>query len=204
MRLRPNVAISGEIFVDRQPILNLPYPDLVAIRRHKVAHIFQEPACALNPVLTVGYQLLEIAEGLGRKDRVLGMLREVGFRDPRRVFRSYPYELSGGMQQRIMIALALMNRPKLLIADEPTTAFDVILQDQILALIKALQRDLGFAMLLITHDFSILQRMADRVCVMSRGEIVERGMPDDIIFRPRHECTKLLSESILMLPRESN
>jgi ABC-type dipeptide/oligopeptide/nickel transport system ATPase component len=204
MRLRPNVAISGEIFVDQQPILNLPYPDLVAIRRHKVAHIFQEPACALNPVLTVGYQLLEIAEGLERKNRVFEVLRKVGFRDPQRIFRAYPYELSGGMQQRIMIALALMNRPKLLIADEPTTAFDVILQDQILALIKVLQRDLGFAMLLVTHDFSILQRMADGICVVSKGEIVERGAPDDIIFRPQHECTKLLSDSILVLPREPN
>jgi microcin C transport system ATP-binding protein len=202
MRLRSNVSIFGEIMVDRQSILPLSYPDLIALRRRKVAHIFQEPAWALNPVLTVGYQLLEIAEGFMGKDRLFDMLKRVGFRDPRSIFRAYPHELSGGMQQRVVIAMALMNEPKLLIADEPTTAFDVILQDQILALIKALQRNLGFAMLLVTHDFSLLQRMADRVCVIHRGRIVERGTPDDIIFRPRHAYTKLLSESILVLPRE--
>jgi microcin C transport system ATP-binding protein len=201
MRLRSDVSISGEILVDQQSILNLSLSDLIAIRRHKVAHIFQESGGALNPSLTIGYQLLEITDGFCRKKRAFDMLKQVGFMDPKRIFRAYSHELSGGMQQRAMIAIALMNRPKLLIADEPTTALDVILQNQILNLMKALQRDLGFAMLLITHDFSLLQRMADRVCVISKGKIVEQGNPNDIIFQPQHGYTKLLSESIFMLPQ---
>jgi ABC-type dipeptide/oligopeptide/nickel transport system ATPase component len=200
MRLQPNVSIFGKIVLDQQSILNLPIPELIAVRRHKVSYIFQEPGNAMNPSLTIGYQLLEIAEGIRKKARILDMLGRVGFADPKKIFRSYPHELSGGMQQRAMIAMALVNNPKLLIADEPTTALDVILQKQIFDLMKNLQKELGFGILLITHDFSILQQIADCVCVIHRGEIVECGGVDDIIFRPRHAHTKLLSESILTLP----
>jgi ABC-type dipeptide/oligopeptide/nickel transport system ATPase component len=199
-RLRSNVSISGEIILDQQPILSLSYPELMAVRRHKVSYIFQEPNDSLNPSLTIGYHLLEIADGVNKKMRILDMLRRVGFVNPKKIFHSYPHELSGGMQQRAMIAMALINRPKLLIADEPTTALDAVLQKQILDLMKNLQAELNFATLLIIHDFSLLQQIADRVCVLHNGKIVERGIPDDIIFRPKHTHTKLLSKSILMLP----
>ncbi|MDR2372416.1 MAG: ABC transporter ATP-binding protein [Puniceicoccales bacterium] len=199
-RLRSNVSISGEIILDQQSILNLSYSELMAVRRHKVSYIFQEPNDSLNPSLTIGYHLLEIADGVNKKMRILDMLRRVGFVNPKKIFRSYPHELSGGMQQRAMIAMALINHPKLLIADEPTTALDVVLQKQILDLVKNLQAELNFAILLITHDFSLLQQIADRVCVLHGGKIVERGTPDDIIFHPRHAHTKLLSEAILMIP----
>ncbi|MDR1590706.1 MAG: ABC transporter ATP-binding protein [Puniceicoccales bacterium] len=202
-RLRSNVFISGEIILDRQSILNLSAHELIAIRRHKVSYIFQEPGNSLNPSLTIGYQLLEIVEGVDKKTRILEMLRKVGFTNPKKIFHAYLHELSGGMQQRVMIAMALINGPKLLVADEPTTALDAVLQKQILDLIKNLQSELNFAILLITHDFSILQQIADRVCVLHGGEIVERGMPDDIIFRPRHRHTRLLSEAILAFPVSS-
>jgi ABC-type dipeptide/oligopeptide/nickel transport system ATPase component len=200
-RLRSNVSISGEILLDQQPILNLSYPELVTVRRHKVSYIFQEPNDSLNPSLTIGYHLLEIADGINKKVSVLELLKRVGFVNPKKVFHSYPHELSGGMQQRAMVAMALINHPKLLIADEPTTALDVVLQKQILDLMKKLQAELNFAILLITHDFSLLPQIADRVCVLHSGKIVEQGIPDDIIFHPRHMHTKLLSESILTLPR---
>ncbi|MDR2812237.1 MAG: ABC transporter ATP-binding protein [Puniceicoccales bacterium] len=200
MRLQPHVSISGKIVLDQQSILDLPYLELISIRRRKVSYIFQEPGNSLNPSLTIGYQLLEIAEGVNKKSHVLDMLRKVGFLNPKKIFRSYPHELSGGMQQRAVIAMALVNSPKLLIADEPTTSLDTILQKQILDAMKNLQTELNFAILLITHDFSLLQQVADRVCVLHDGKIVEGGIPDDIIFHPRHKYTKLLSESILTLP----
>jgi ABC-type dipeptide/oligopeptide/nickel transport system ATPase component len=199
-RLQPNVSISGEIILDQQSILDLSVPELVTIRRRKVSYIFQEPGDSMNPSLAIGYQLLEIADGTNKRARLLDMLENVGFANPKKVFRSYLHELSGGMQQRVMIAMALINKPKLLIADEPTTALDVVLQKQILDLIKKLQKELGFAILLITHDFSILQQIANYVCIIHRGKIVERGIADDIIFRPKHAYTKLLAESILSLP----
>jgi ABC-type dipeptide/oligopeptide/nickel transport system ATPase component len=200
MRLQSHISISGEIILDQQSILNLPLAELISIRRRKVSYIFQEPGNSLNPSLTIGYQLLEIAEGIDKKKHILDMLKKVGFTNPKQILHTYPHELSGGMQQRVMIAMALVNNPKLLIADEPTAALDVVLQKQVLDLIKKMQKELGFAILLITHDFSFLQQVADRVCVIYKGTIVERGIPDDIIFRPQHVHTKLLSESILTLP----
>ncbi|MDR1435133.1 MAG: ABC transporter ATP-binding protein [Puniceicoccales bacterium] len=199
MRLRSNVSISGEIILDGQSIPHLSLGELISLRRHKVSYIFQEPGDALNPALTIGYQLLEIADGAHKKVRTLDALKRVGFTDPKKIFRSYPHELSGGMRQRAVIAMALINKPKLLIADEPTTALDMVLQKQILELIKTLQMELGFAMLLVTHDFSLLQRMTDRVCVIHRGKIVERGTPKDIIFYPKHAYTQMLNQSILTL-----
>ncbi|MDR2806786.1 MAG: ABC transporter ATP-binding protein [Puniceicoccales bacterium] len=203
MRLLPNVFISGAIIIDNQSILDAPISELTRIRRSKVSYIFQEPSSALNPVLTLGYQLLEVAKGEGKKFQVLNLLKRVGFRDPNRILNTYPHELSGGMQQRAMIAMALINRPQLFIADEPTTALDVVLQKQILNLIQSLQKEFNFTVLLITHDFSLLRQMAHRVCVIRRGRIVECGTPRDIILYPRHEYTKLLSQSILTLS-ESN
>jgi microcin C transport system ATP-binding protein len=200
MRLRSNVSISGEIILDHQSLLNLPSAALIPLRRHKVSYIFQEPGDAFDPSLTIGYQFLEVLEGVDKKIRILDALQKVGFPDPKKIFRAYPHELSGGMQQRAMVALALINHPQLLIADEPTTALDVVLQKQILDLVKTLQHELNFAILFITHDFSLLQYFADRVCVIKNGKFVEQGIPHDIIFHPQNEYTKLLSESILTLP----
>ncbi|MDR0418498.1 MAG: ABC transporter ATP-binding protein [Puniceicoccales bacterium] len=199
MRLQSHTSITGEIILDQQSILNLPLAELVSIRRRKVSYIFQEPGNSLNPSLTIGYQLLEIVEGMDKKKRILDILKKVGFTNLKQIIHAYPHELSGGMQQRVMIAMALVNNPKLLIADEPTAALDVVLQKQVLNLIKKMQKELGFAILLITHDFSFLQQVADRICVIYKGTIVEQGIPDDIIFYPQHVHTKLLSESILTL-----
>ncbi|MDR3317636.1 MAG: ABC transporter ATP-binding protein [Puniceicoccales bacterium] len=199
MRLLPNVLIKGTIVLEKQSILNLSLKELIEIRKNRVAYIFQEPGAMLNPSLTVGYQLMEIVNEEGRKKQVLGMLERVGFTDPKKIFRSYPHELSGGMQQRVMIAMALINHPPLLIADEPTTALDVVLQKQILDLIQDLQKEFSFSMLLITHDFSLLQQLADDVCVLRAGKIIERGQANDIIFNPQNDYTKLLAQSIFTL-----
>ncbi|MDR2200593.1 MAG: ABC transporter ATP-binding protein [Puniceicoccales bacterium] len=198
--LRSDTMVSGKIILGGQSLLDLPPSKLIPIRRHRISYIFQEPNMALNPVLTIGYQLVEIMDGLRKKARALDMLKKVGFSDPKRIFNAYVHELSGGMQQRAMIAIALINDPKLLIADEPTTALDVVLQKQILESIGVLQRELGFAILFITHDFSLLQRMADQVCVLNGGKIVERGTPAEIIFHPKHSHTQLLCQSVITIP----
>jgi oligopeptide transport system ATP-binding protein len=179
--------------------LDLARADLEAIRRlrgSEIAMIFQEPMTSLNPVYTVGAQIAEtvrLHQGVGRKaalDRSAEMLDLVGIPEPRRRLDNYPHEMSGGMRQRVMIALALACNPRLLIADEPTTALDVTIQAQILELIARLQRDLGMAVLFITHDLGVVTEIADRVAVMYGGRIVETGKADEIIDAPLHPYTR--------------
>lgn len=195
-RLTEGVTYTGTIFFQGHDLLKSSEQDLEQIRRHDIAYIFQEPALALNPSLTIGYQLREIATDTQNITRILS---RVGFKDVSKILRSYPHELSGGMQQRAMIALALVNRPKLLIADEPTTALDVVLQQQILDLIRQLQQDFGFALLLITHDFALLPALADEVCVLHAGQIIERGTPRKILKNPQKTYTRSLVDSIFTL-----
>src|SRR6185312_9969459 len=160
--------------------------------------IFQEPMTSLNPLHTIEQQIGEILllhrgmTGAPARARVLELLKQVGIPNPETRLKSYPHQLSGGQRQRVMIAMALANEPDLLIADEPTTALDVTIQAQILKLLKELQGRLGMAMLLITHDLGIVRKVAERVCVMTEGEIVERGAVAELFARPRHPYTRRL------------
>jgi len=171
------------------------------IRGNRIAMVFQEPMTSLNPLHTLEKQIAEVLalhkglRGAAARARVIELLTLVGIPAPKNRLGSYPHELSGGQRQRVMIAMALANEPDLLIADEPTTALDVTVQAQILALLKNLQRRFGMALLLITHDLGIVRKMADRVCVMRGGEIVEQGVTQEVFASPRHEYTKHLLDS---------
>ena len=201
MRLLPYPSAShpsGEIFFGGKDLLKLPDHAMREIRGEKISIIFQEPMTSLNPLHTIEMQVGEIMKlhhGLDEataRVRVLELLRKVGLDNPERRLHAYPHQLSGGQRQRVMIAMALANEPDLLIADEPTTALDVTIQAQILELLKSLQRELGMAMLLITHDLGVVRRMADRVYVMSNGAIVEEGRTTDVFERPQHPYTRHL------------
>jgi microcin C transport system ATP-binding protein len=189
---------SGEIMFGGKDLLKAPGHVMRKIRGEKISIIFQEPMTSLNPLHTILKQVGEIMKlhhGLDEatvRARVLELLRKVGLDNPERRLQAYPHQLSGGQRQRVMIAMALANEPDLLIADEPTTALDVTIQAQILELLKELQRELGMAMLLITHDLGVVRRMADRVYVMSKGCIVEEGNTADIFDRPQHPYTRHL------------
>ena len=171
---------------------------LRAVRGNEISMIFQEPMTSLNPLHTILKQVSEalvIHKKMDRvraRARVLELLRLVGLKDPEKRLDAYPHQLSGGQRQRVMIAMALANEPDILIADEPTTALDVTIQAQVLGLLRRLQRELGMALLLITHDLSVVRRMADRVAVMTEGQIVETGTVQDIFERPQHPYTKKL------------
>ncbi len=167
------------------------------IRGKEIAYIFQEPSTSLNPVFTIGYQIseaikLHIDNPGNIKDRVIHLLELVGIRDAEKRFNAYPHELSGGMQQRVMIAMALACEPKILIADEPTTALDVTIQKQIIDLLKDLKKRLNMSIILITHNFSIVSGFADQIIVMFRGDIVEHGPTDEVLSNPQHPYTKAL------------
>jgi microcin C transport system ATP-binding protein len=189
---------SGSIALDGQELVRAPEPLLRRIRGNRIAMVFQEPMTSLNPLHSVEKQVAEtliLHKGLDPKAaraRTLELLRLVGLRDAERRLTAYPDELSGGQRQRVMIAMALANEPDLLIADEPTTALDVTIQAQILKLLADLKTRLNMAMLVITHDLGIVQRMADRVAVMRRGEIVEAGPVNKVFASPRHSYTKAL------------
>ena len=189
---------TGEIFFKGRNLLARGENQMQEIRGNGISIIFQEPLTSLNPLHTIEKQvgeILRVHRGMdeaSRRKRVLDLLTRVGIRDAEKRLASYPHQLSGGQRQRVMIAMALANEPDLLIADEPTTALDVTIQAQILELLKELQRELGMAMLLITHDLGIVRRMADRVYVMNSGEIVEHGATADIFEQPQHPYTRHL------------
>jgi microcin C transport system ATP-binding protein len=204
LRLLPYPAAShpsGTILFKGENLLTLSPPALRQIRGNKISMIFQEPMTSLNPLHTIERQVgevLKIHRGLSdraARERVLDLLDKVGIDDPKGRLDCYPHQLSGGQRQRVMIAMSLANEPDLLIADEPTTALDVTIQAQILELLSKLKAEFNMAMLLITHDLGIVRKMADRVCVMNNGEIVERGTMADIFAAPKHPYTKHLIAS---------
>lgn len=204
LRLLPYPAAShpsGKILFGGENLLALPDPALRKIRGNKISMIFQEPMTSLNPLHTIENQVgevLKIHRGLSdraARERVLDLLNKVGIDDPKGRLQCYPHQLSGGQRQRVMIAMALANEPDLLIADEPTTALDVTIQAQILDLLLKLKAEFNMAMLLITHDLGIVRKMADRVCVMNNGEIVERNKTRELFASPQHPYTKHLIAS---------
>ncbi|MEI6322238.1 MAG: ABC transporter ATP-binding protein [bacterium] len=203
----PAVYQGGEIFFEGQDLLKASDAELRRVRGGRIAYIFQEPSTSLNPVYTIRSQIAEMIQ-LHRPDvkktthdqdaEIIRWLDAVGINEPARRLHDYPHQLSGGMQQRVMIAMALSARPDLLIADEPTTGLDVTIQAQILDKLRELQRELGMAVLLITHNFAIIRGLAQNVAVMYRGEVVEYGETEQILHSPQHPYTKAL---IACIPR---
>ena len=202
MRLLNGGVVEGEIEQDDQNLLTLSEKKMQAIRGNQIAMIFQEPMTSLNPVFTVGYQLTEALrrhQGMNKKDawaRAIEMLDLVRIAEPDQRMKEYPYQLSGGMRQRVMIAMALACRPRLLIADEPTTALDVTIQAQVLDLMRGLQKELGTSILFITHDLGVIREMADRVIVMYCGEIMEEATVTDLFKDPKHPYTSGLLSTL--------
>jgi microcin C transport system ATP-binding protein len=201
LRLLEAAQVSGRVVFNGQDLTNLTEGQLRGIRGGEVACIFQEPMTALNPLLTVGAQVAEVLvlkRGLRSsrlKQTVFDLLSQTGLPDPERQARAYPHQLSGGQRQRAMIAMALASQPKLLIADEPTTALDASLRLQMLALLADMQRQTGMAVLLITHDLPLVQRFADRVAVMEAGHLVEQGNVTNVFANPQHPYTRKLLDS---------
>ncbi len=192
---------SGEILFKGEDLLKASERALREVRGNDITMIFQEPMTSLNPLHTIEKQIAEILalhqglSGQAARERVLELLNQVGIREPEKRLKAYPHELSGGQRQRVMIAMALANRPELLIADEPTTALDVTVQAQILELLRQLKTVHGMSMLFITHDLGIVRKFADRVCVMTKGRIVETGTVDEVFANPKHEYTRHLLAS---------
>ena len=192
---------SGRILFEGRDLLDLSWEQMRSVRGREIGMIFQEPMTSLNPTFTIGWQLREAMTLHGKtaqeaNTRAMELLERIGLDNPAQAMRQYPHELSGGMRQRVMIALALSNRPKLLIADEPTTALDVTVQAQILALIRELQAENGMAVLLITHDLGIVAEVSDQVSVMYAGQVVEDTSTRDLFHHPRHPYTKGLFASL--------
>jgi microcin C transport system ATP-binding protein len=189
---------SGEILFKGKDLLKASDNELRAVRGNDITMIFQEPMTSLNPLHSIEKQISEILAlhqgivGEAARSRTLELLNQVGIREPEKRLKAYPHELSGGQRQRVMIAMALANRPELLIADEPTTALDVTVQAQILELLRDLKGAHGMSMLFITHDLGIVRKFADRVCVMTKGKIVETGTVEDVFTRPQHDYTRHL------------
>ncbi len=193
---------SGSIKYDGKELVGADEKTMRAIRGNKISIIFQDPMTSLNPTYTVGHQLMEailLHTNRNKKEaqlRAVEMLQLVNVNEPEKRLKQYPYELSGGMRQRVMIAMALACEPDIVIADEPTTALDVTIQAQILELMQDLQKKMGMAIVLITHDLGVVAQMCDEVIVMYAGSICEQGTADEIFYNPRHEYTKGLMRSI--------
>jgi peptide/nickel transport system ATP-binding protein len=205
----PGRIVSGTIAFEGRDLLALSEPAMREVRGARISLIFQEPATALNPVFTVGDQIGEAlivhrrADRRGARRRAIDLLAAVGITDPSRRVDDYPHQLSGGMRQRVMIAIALACEPPLVIADEPTTALDVTIQAQILDLLRDLQARLGLALLLITHNLGVIAEMADRVAVMYAGRIVEQADVRPLFRTPQHPYTQALLASVPRGPRGS-
>jgi oligopeptide/dipeptide ABC transporter ATP-binding protein len=207
MRLisKPGKIVAGEILLDGEDLLKFPEEEMIKVRGNRISMIFQQPQTALNPVFKVGDQLaevLDVHQDLGKEagwQRAVSLLKMVGVPDPERRVEAYPHELSGGMAQRVMIAMALACVPELLIADEPTTALDVTIQAQILDLIRDMRREMGTSVILITHDLGVVAEMAERVAVMYAGEIVEQTDVNTLFDEPLHPYTQGLIGSIPVL-----
>ena len=194
--------VSGSVKFDGQELVGIGEEGMKKIRGNKISIIFQDPMTSLNPTYTIGHQLMEaILLHTPRNkqqayDRAVEMLRLVNVNEPEKRMKQYPFEFSGGMRQRVMIAMALACEPDILIADEPTTALDVTIQAQILELMQQLQKELGMAIIMITHDLGVVAQMCDEVIVMYAGSICEQGSADEIFYNPKHEYTKGLMRSI--------
>ena len=206
--LPPRAEVRGgaAVFAGKR-LFDLDPRERAALRGREIAMVFQDPLGALNPVHTVGWQIAEalmLNQGLGARQARAGaveLMARVGIPEPRRRAQGYPHQMSGGMNQRVMIAIAIAARPKLLIADEPTTALDVTIQAQILDLLDDLRRELGMALLLITHDLGVVAQMAERVVVMRHGKVVEAGAVDAIFHAARHPYTRALLGAVPRLDR---
>lgn len=198
----PGKLIGGTIYFNGHQIEKMSEKEMRKIRGNEVSIIFQDPMTSLNPVYTIGNQITEVIclhTGKSKKeahDRAKELLELVGINEPTKRLKQYPHELSGGMRQRVMIAIALACEPKLLIADEPTTALDVTIQAQILELMQELRKKLGMSIIMITHDLGVVASMCERIAVMYAGHIVEYGTADEIFYEPKHEYTKGLIRSI--------
>lgn len=194
--------VSGSIKLNGQELVGAGEKVMKTVRGNKVSIIFQDPMTSLNPTYTIGRQLIEaitLHTNRNKKqawDRAVEMLRLVNVNEPERRMKQYPHEFSGGMRQRVMIAMALACEPDILIADEPTTALDVTIQAQILDLMKSLQEELGMAIIMITHDLGVVAQLCDEVIVMYAGSICEQGTAEEIFYNPKHEYTKGLMRSI--------
>ena len=202
-----NTKVEGEIIFEDKNLVELSEADYNNVRGQKIGMIFQDPLSALNPLMRIGEQ---IEEGLmyhtklnkaERQERVMELIKKVGIMNPERTARRFPHELSGGMRQRIIIAIALSCKPDILIADEPTTALDVTIQAQILDLIKELEKEIGAGIILITHDLGVVSEMADKVAVMYAGQIVELAEVKELFSNPKHPYTKSLLNSIPQLDK---
>ena len=199
---RKQCDFSGEILLDGAELLHADRTLLRQVQGREIGVVFQEPQSCMDPLMRIGPQVEEVLRihtdlsREARRDQALAALAAVELPDPAGVYRKYPHELSGGMLQRVMIAIALINNPRLLIADEPTTALDVTIQAQILELMMDLKEKLGMAIIMITHDLGIVARMCEKIAVMYAGKIVEYGTTDEIFYEPKHEYTKGLLRSI--------
>ncbi len=207
----PGRIVNGEVYLDGEDILKIDMDDMRNVRGAKMSMVFQEPMTSLNPVLTVERQLtetLQLHKGMGKaesRNEGVNLLARVGIPDPEQRIKQYPHQFSGGMRQRVMIAMALSCSPRLIIADEPTTALDVTIQAQILELMKSLTTEFGVALIVITHNLGVVARYADRVNIMYAGKIIERGTAREIYSNPRHPYTVGLLRSVprLDLPRRA-
>jgi ABC-type dipeptide/oligopeptide/nickel transport system ATPase component len=197
----PGIYEGGDIFLDGKPILSMDQRMLRSVRGNRIAYIFQEPATSLNPVYSIYWQIAEAIhqhrpEVRDVRQEVIYWLDQVGIVNPEERLRDYPFQLSGGMQQRVMIAMALCCRPDILVADEPTTSLDATIQRQILNLFKSLKERFRMSMILITHNFGIIGGLADKVAVMFRGRLVEFGETAGVLHNPKHPYTRALIDCV--------